>query len=226
MNLFIYECDLNLTPEEQMATDAWLLYQTSIKNAFCFRVYQMNNTCTFGRSQKIKSIEKRELEVEKLVRRPTGGGAVVHGNDVTFALSIPNSSDLFNLKLIELYKEIHILFSRVLDNFLIDTGLSDKKVGTLPDFCFEFPNQYDLLEQDAGKKIAGSAIKKSKEGILVQGNIIHELDLEDFLIFSQQEFVSQFSLSLENFSSQRYRKCCHWENLCHQFKSPSWNYNL
>ena len=226
MNLFICECDLNATPEEQMATDAWLLFETSRKHSFGFRVYQMRDTCTFGRSQKIKSIEKRELGVGTLVRRPTGGGAVIHGNDTTFALSIPNSSYLFNLKIIELYKEIHNLFSRVLDNFSINTGLFDKQVGSLPDFCFESPNQYDLLEINSGKKITGSAIKKSKEGILVQGNIFRELYLEDFMIFGRQELINSYSLSAENISSKRYRKCCHWNNLCHQFNSSSWNYSL
>ena len=96
----------------------------------------------------------------------------------------------------------------------------------MSDFCFESPNQYDLLEINSGKKITGSAIKKSKEGILVQGNIFRELYLEDFMIFGRQELINSYSLSAENISSKRYRKCCHWHNLCHQFNSSSWNYSL
>ena len=54
--------------------DEWMLLQTSHLNAFGFRVYRMQGTCSIGRNQRIAEIKERIQETGDLVRRPTGGG--------------------------------------------------------------------------------------------------------------------------------------------------------
>ena len=99
MDAYFYSENFAFNSEEQMAMDEWMLIQTGRLNAFGFRVYRMQGTCTIGRNQRVAEIKGRIQETTDLVRRPTGGGTVFHSDDLIYALTIPNSHDLYDLKL-------------------------------------------------------------------------------------------------------------------------------
>ena len=122
-----------------------------VSNVFGFRVYRMQGTCTIGRNQRIAEIKERIQETGDLVRRPTGGGTVFHGDDLIYALTIPNSHDLYDLKLGDLYREIHMVINTVLRHFSVSAELYDECVKQLPNFCFDAPNRFDLLSLENGK---------------------------------------------------------------------------
>ena len=136
------------------------LLQTGRLNAFGFRVYRMQGTCTIGRNQRVAEIKERIQETTDLVRRPTGGGTVFHSDDLIYALTIPNSHDLYDLKLGDLYREIHMVINSVLRHFSVSAELYDGCVKQLPNFCFDAPNRFDLLSLKNGKKLGWISYKK------------------------------------------------------------------
>lgn len=231
MKLFLYPNDPKFRSEEQMALDAWMLVQTEQTGSLGFRCYQMANSVTIGRSQAslsglngLSPVSDRRLDTgQTWVRRPTGGGTVYHGNDLIYALSIPRSHSLYSLKLLEVYRTVHSFFSQVLSHFTLETLLYAQRAEALPLHCFDAPNQYDLLAADSGKKIAGSAIKKSQAGILVQGSFCCELSLEEFFQHSTESMIEHWSLEPSEIPLESVRKCCHWHDLCQHFNSDQWN---
>ncbi|MBI3616483.1 MAG: lipoate--protein ligase family protein [Candidatus Omnitrophica bacterium] len=109
-----------------------------------------------------------------LVHRPTGGGAVLHRLDeLTYALAIPSSSLPSDVRLNRipgiLHQEIREeLVRRGLissENLEVTCGDSDGPF-TL---CFDAPVCGDLLYR--GKKVAGSALRAWRDGLLIQGSI-------------------------------------------------------
>lgn len=226
MEAYFYSENFAFSSEEQMAMDEWMLLQTDKLSAIGFRVYRMVETCTIGRNQSFDLIKERTEGFKTLVRRPTGGGTVFHGDDLIYSLTIPNTHDLYQLKLGDLYHEIHSVVNRVFQHFSVGAELHDECVKRLPDFCFDAPNRFDLLSLEDGKKLGGSAIKKSKKGILIQGSLAVDLKAE---VFAEQ-FLRQLeeTLFVESIKESREnpRICCHWRNFCNQFTSNDWNFKL
>lgn len=226
MDAYFYSENYAISSAEQMAMDEWMLLQTDRLNAVGFRVYHMEETCTIGRNQRLDLIKERTNDCKVLVRRPTGGGTVFHGNDLIYSLTIPTSHELYDLKLGDLYYEIHAVINRVFAYFSLGAELFDECVKQLPDFCFDSPNRFDLLSLEDGKKLGGSAIKKSKKGILIQGSLAVDLESELFAKQFLETMKEAFSLEMIEAPRENPRMCCHWRDFCKQFTSDEWNFKL
>jgi len=109
-----------------------------------------------------------------VVRRPTGGGMVRHGSDVTYSMIFPQawlppefSGDSGS------YRFVHGILSKAL------LGIREfEDIEALPGAggqrgkifnCFAQPSPFDLMLH--GKKIAGAAQRRSKGWILHQGSV-------------------------------------------------------
>ncbi len=77
----------------QMATDAYLLQQTGTRGEPVFRVYRMEPPAvTIGRHQRFaRVIDEHECAMRgwEWARRPTGGGALLHRNEINYAIFAP-----------------------------------------------------------------------------------------------------------------------------------------
>lgn len=112
-----------------------------------------------------------------VVRRLTGGRAVLHGEEVTYAV-IAGGGHGFPVRVEESYRKI----AEVLRATLCSLGLAaelaparrEGRERALPAACFEAAAGYELLCQ--GQKIAGSAQKRRGDFFLQQGSIPLELD--------------------------------------------------
>jgi lipoate-protein ligase A len=116
-----------------------------------------------------------------VVRRSTGGRAVLHDHEVTYAVIAPFSSELFGGSVLDCYRVI----SEVLQQTLIDLGLPARLVPGRPRggqrnstkaVCFSAPSQYELVVN--GRKVVGSAQKRHGRAFLQHGSIPIELDLD------------------------------------------------
>ncbi len=108
------------------------------------------------------------------VRRPTGGGAILHQQEVTYCLVLPADHSLSHgiplaaLPVPESYDAIHSALARTLSLLDITSGRDDSPRND-SFFCFDRRSPHDLIVQ--GKKIAGSAQRRSRERILQHGSM-------------------------------------------------------
>lgn len=152
-------------------------------------------TISLGYFQKLREFNLEMIKEKKLdlVRRPTGGRAVLHWEEVTFCLTIP----AHNRGLWDIFKSIH----EAIGNGLNQLGIPAKVLPALKEYeeisgrqslrtsaCFASPSRYELTLN--GKKIAGSAQKKYGDFMLIHGSIPIKPNfrtLFDVLIFPDEE---------------------------------------
>lgn len=178
-----------------MAIDASLLYTLPTRIA-AFRHYGWTEpTITFGYTQRIAEIKVTFADDLCLCRRLTGGGIVDHRNDWTYALAMQTDLPAAHAPATELYASIHRCIQLALENQQIQSQLAPcqrscgqqpaaKSAG--PEQCFVQPTTNDVTHSD-GTKIAGAAMKRTREGLLVQGSIDRGAlpDTFDYHIFAE-----------------------------------------
>jgi lipoyl(octanoyl) transferase len=103
------------------------------------------------------------------VRRMTGGGVVPHGEDITYTLIAPMAEPLGSMSARESYQTVHARLA----GWLTRRGLVSRLAGASSPagngVCFESPVEADVLAE--GRKLAGAAQRRTKEGLLLQGSI-------------------------------------------------------
>ena len=148
----------------QMAADDWLL-QTAGEPAL--RIYRWNEpSATIGYFSKTEECLP-ELRARSWTRRLTGGGVVLHDTDWTYALVVPRSRLDRRMRLADWYEALHRRLQRALDEpTRLQTNDGEGDAG----WCFRRAVAHDLIDA-TGAKVAGAAIRSTREGLLVQGSI-------------------------------------------------------
>jgi lipoate-protein ligase A len=123
---------------------------------------------SFGYFQKFAEIERTTM-LRPLVRRPTGGGLVPHDTDWTYSLAFPPSHEWYATSAIESYRRVHEWIQAAFAELKIATELAVCCRKSAPGQCFVGYEKFDVLWQ--GKKIAGAAQRRSKQGLLIQGSV-------------------------------------------------------
>jgi len=168
---------------EHMAVDFLLLRRWPGPVAPRFRHYEWRGPAfTFGYGQKIAAVRAKlpvldEVRLD-LCRRPTGGGLVDHREDWTYALVIPRGHPLEETRATESYRIVHACIVAALQAQGVRARLATeaRPEGALhpsaphAGVCFENPELHDVIAAD-GRKIAGAAQKRTKQGLLFQGSI-------------------------------------------------------
>ncbi len=112
-----------------------------------------------------------------VVRRPTGGKAVLHAGDLTYSLVAREGSPLFSTNVVETYRIISGCIVRGLAGAGIDARMVEEgRSGTLSGngFCFATSYKHELLA--GGKKICGSAQMRARGVFLQHGSVLVDLD--------------------------------------------------
>ncbi len=175
MNSVRYLGFLTLPPDVNMAIDIMLL-NAAIEhygNAY-LRFFLFDRKCmSIGRNQMYGSLppdmQNNGLET---VKRPTGGGSVVHDKDLCYCLVLPERYLGDHKSLIDSYTMITEGFRKGFSTSGIDTDYgSDKAVDYKKEaVCFARSLPYELTLN--GKKIIGSAQRRTKGVLLQQGSIM------------------------------------------------------
>lgn len=123
----------------------------------------------------------RKADVD-VVRRLTGGRAVLHQYELTYSIVVPED----NAKVAGSILEAYLAISGGLVEGLAELGITaELAAGTKPGavasaVCFEAPSMYELVV--GGKKLVGSAQTRRSGCLLQHGSILIELDPD--LLFS------------------------------------------
>ena len=112
-----------------------------------------------------------------VVRRITGGRAVLHDMELTYSVAASSGSRVFSSGITPAYAMI----SRAIIAALADLGI---EVSFTPapravkkyksSACFHSPSRYEILA--GGKKLVGSAQRRYKDAFLQHGSILYDLD--------------------------------------------------
>src|SRR5262249_26865094 len=109
-----------------------------------------------------------------VVRRPTGGRAVLHDQEVTYSVVMPLLADGPST-ITEHYRRIGMALAAALQSLGIPVRLARPQVRTAPAHalaspaCFAALSRYELSA--VGKKIVGSAQKRAQHTVLQHGSI-------------------------------------------------------
>jgi lipoate-protein ligase A len=156
-------------PDFNMALDEALLDHAPDFDRPVLRFYGWNvPAASFGYFQNIAAIE-RATPLRPLVRRPTGGGLVPHDADWTYSVVIPPGYPWYELRATESYQRVHEWIRDSFGLFSVPTELAPCCCNEIPGQCFAGYEKFDVLWM--GRKIAGAAQRRTKNGLLVQGSI-------------------------------------------------------
>ena len=175
MNLLLSAPALNVY--EQMALDESLVRTRPEEITLRFYRWTDGPAVTFGYSQFVREVKKTLAERAfsgPYARRPTGGGVVFHGDDLTFSLVFSSTE-----RPSEIYKKFHRfilaeLSTRGISSLPFDKALPASayapSVNHTANACFINPVENDLLAAD-GHKILGGAIRRFGQTVLYQGSL-------------------------------------------------------
>ena len=156
-----------------MALDEALMERSAATGEWICRVYGWSEpTISFGRNQSALRDYRRDLVESDLhvVRRPTGGRAILHDREVTYCVTAP-ATDAGGLQ--ESYVLINRLLVDALRSLGIDVAMAVSRAepmqpGAVP--CFDHPSSGELVA--GGRKLVGSAQWRSEHALLQHGSIL------------------------------------------------------
>jgi lipoyl(octanoyl) transferase len=155
------------------------------------RFYEwLEPSVTIGSFQKINSINLsycREHRIP-LVRRLTGGRAILHGKELTYSLSARADNGPFSSGLLDSYMKIGEAFRTAFAFSGISPEIRvrrERSSGIRTPHCFHSTSLGEITLR--GKKVAGAAQKRWRESFLQQGSLPFEIDREAIMgIFGMQ----------------------------------------
>jgi lipoate-protein ligase A len=142
------------------------------------RLYAWEPAClSLGYAQPLSDVDLPRLHSHgwELVRRPTGGRAVLHTDELTYAVIAPLNEPRVAGTVLESYHRLALALVEALNLLSVPVEVNEKTVAspsagkkTNP-VCFEVPSTYEITI--AGKKLVGSAQARRKEGVLQHGSL-------------------------------------------------------
>jgi lipoyl(octanoyl) transferase len=169
---------------------------------------------SLGYFQKVESaVDAEECRRRGIgvVRRMTGGRAVLHHHELTYAVIAPDNAHPFSPTVLETYMTI----GSCLLNFFNDLGLNAQWVALRDKYrgaaaskhetasCFSAPSWYEITV--GGKKICGSAQKRGDGVFLQHGSILIDHDPDELaaVLLSKKgkgDFVREIEASTTSLS--------------------------
>lgn len=160
-----------------MALDEALLESVGQERSLpCLRLYAWEPAClSLGYAQASMDIDQTRLAQMgwEWVRRPTGGRAILHTDELTYSVIAPLSEPRLAGSVLESYQRLSTALLAALHSLkipavahpvrVIENGQQNGPV------CFEVPSNYEIVVD--GKKLIGSAQARRKEGVLQHGTL-------------------------------------------------------
>lgn len=135
------------------------------------RFYAWEPPClSLGYAQPVSDIDLERLGVRGwgLVRRLTGGRAILHTDEVTYSVAVPEDDPRVAGGIVESYRRLSQGLAAGLEELEVQTH-SEKASGDAHHFkgpiCFEVPSDYEITARE--KKLLGSA-QSRRDGVVLQ----------------------------------------------------------
>jgi lipoate-protein ligase A len=165
-----------------MALDEAILESTAAGNSLpTLRLYAWQPAClSLGYAQPLSDVDIDALERLgwELVRRPTGGRAILHIDELTYSVTGPQDEPRLAGSVLESYHQLSTALLRALDHLGIAAqalpsaalpSVANPDGTALNPVCFEVPSNYEITHN--GKKLIGSAQARRRGGVLQHGSL-------------------------------------------------------
>ncbi|MCF6268445.1 MAG: hypothetical protein L3J41_01905 [Melioribacteraceae bacterium] len=145
-----------------------------------FRLYRWDpHTISLGANQNIDEIDLEKCKTDNIgiVKRPTGGRAILHADELTYSLILPLS---FGLSARDIYDKVSITLSSALAEYhpkLSSVELENiqpnfKELLNNPSGSLCFASTAESEVKYKGKKLIGSAQRRMRNVVLQHGSIL------------------------------------------------------
>ncbi len=139
------------------------------------RLYAWEPAClSLGYAQPLEDVDFPRLQARgwELVRRPTGGRAILHTDEITYSVIAPLNEPRVAGTVLESYGRLAAALVAALHLLNIPVEIQGRNTGnreTPNPVCFEVPSTSEITA--GGRKLVGSAQARRKEGILQHGSL-------------------------------------------------------
>ena len=158
------------------------------------RLYSWNPPClSLGHAQSFKDVDVERLHAQgwEVVRRVTGGRAILHTDELTYSVTGSADEPVLAGGVLESYNRLAQALLHAAQSLSVPVEMKEHEDGhtqqNLNPVCFEVPSTYEITVN--GKKLIGSAQARKKEGVLQHGSLPLFGDLTricDALIFENE----------------------------------------
>ena len=158
------------------------------------RLYSWDPPClSLGHAQSFKDVDVERLRSHgwEVVRRVTGGRAILHTDELTYSVTGSAEEPVLAGGVLESYSRLAQALLHAVRELSVPVEMKELGDGhtsqNLNPVCFEVPSTYEITVD--GKKLIGSAQARKKEGVLQHGSLPLKGDLTricDALIFKDE----------------------------------------
>jgi len=159
-----------------MAADEAILEQVGRGTSLpTLRLYAWDPAClSLGHAQSFADVDTERLRSHgwEVVRRLTGGRAILHTDELTYSVIAPQDEPRVAGTILESYSRLAVALMRAVHDLGLPVEMKEGKAdpeGKINPVCFEVPSTYEITV--GGKKLIGSAQARRKDGVLQHGSL-------------------------------------------------------
>jgi lipoate-protein ligase A len=163
--------DEQKTGSWNMAVDAALLEESGCTGQATLRFYQWSvPTLSLGYFQEHRQRQAHSASLNcPVVRRSSGGGAILHDHEITYSLAVP-VTNRWSSKAAELYTTVHESLTALLRTRNIHGELYADRTEGDAFLCFQRRSPGDVIVNH--HKVMGSAQRRAKGALLQHGSLL------------------------------------------------------
>ncbi|PJF39981.1 MAG: lipoate--protein ligase family protein [Chloroflexi bacterium] len=168
-------CDSPAPGAWNMAVDDAVLHAVGAGESLpTLRFYAWSVPClSLGYGQRVRDVDFDRLQSRgwDIVRRPTGGRAILHTDELTYSLALPNTDAIVADDVVTSYRRISAALIRGLESFgfKLQADQREQQDHLILPICFEVPSHYEITVN--GRKLVGSAQVRRHGAVLQHGTI-------------------------------------------------------
>jgi len=137
------------------------------------RFYGWEPAClSLGYAQRARDVNWDGIGAKgwNVVRRPTGGRAILHTDELTYSISFPQDHPIVQGDIVTSYRRLSEGLKYGLELLGVDSQTAPYQKGALQSpVCFETPSAYEITIN--GKKLIGSAQVRRQKAVLQHGSV-------------------------------------------------------
>ena len=167
------------------------------------RLYDWQPAClSLGYAQSYRDVDTARLKAHgwEVVRRVTGGRAILHTDELTYSVCAPPDEPRLQGSILESYQRLARALVVAVRELGLQVEMEEHAAAAGRDqgpVCFEVPSAYEIVV--AGKKLIGSAQARKKDGVLQHGTLPLHGDLSritEVLVFQDEPARSRAAHNL------------------------------